>query len=98
MVEIEFMGRTISLDGEGSPENPFVVRGTGYNPPLAAEIETYIAGRYFEGLPWTVVGTRLEDGADGVQLAILTLRVRPEPDELVQTELWFDVTEALTKV
>jgi hypothetical protein len=96
MVEFDFAGRKIGLDGDGTPELPFRITGTGFNPPLAAEIEQLVVGRYFQGSPWTVIGTRVERSDGCRQLAVLSIRVAREED-LVDTEMWFDVTEAFRR-
>ncbi len=97
MAEFEFMGRQISLSGEGAADCPFLVRGTGYNPALAAEIETFVVNRLFGDRPWHLKGTRVESGGNGESLAVLTVRFFDDGEELLQTEVWFDVTEAFYK-
>lgn len=97
MVDVEVAGRTVKLGGEGTPETPYLVKGTGYNPALAAEVENFVVGRMFEGHPWEISKTRVEVGDLGQQLAVVTVRFFLAENDLVQTEVWFDVTEALTK-
>ena len=98
MAEFEFMGRQISIEGEGAKDAPFVLRGTGANAPLAAELENFVVKRLFGDKTWFLKGTRLEDGQNGETLAILTVRFFDDDNEqeLLQTEVWFDVTEAFS--
>ncbi len=98
MGEFSYMGRRITVSGDGDIESPFVIGGTGWNPSLAAELESYVAGRCFEGRDWTVIRTRTERGADDRHLSVLTFRVVWGQDELAQTEIWFDITEAMTRL
>jgi hypothetical protein len=97
MVEFEFMGRQISLGGEGTQDCPFLVQGTGYNPALAAEIENFVIGKWFGERPWHLKNTRVDSGPNGETLAVLTVRFFDDNEELLQTEAWFDVTEAMSK-
>jgi hypothetical protein len=96
MVEFEFMGRQISLGGEGAHDCPFLVQGTGYNPALAAEIENFVVRKWFGERPWHLKNTRVESGPNGETLAVLTVRFFDDNEELLQTEIWFDVTEAMS--
>jgi len=97
MGEFSFMGRQITVNGEGAKDSPFVVTGTGYNPALAASIENHIVGLCFRDKEWFLKGTRLEIGSSGEQLAILTIRFFADDEELLQTEMCFDVSEAFTQ-
>jgi hypothetical protein len=97
MVEFEFMGRQISMSGEGAQDCPFLVQGTGYDPALAAEIETFVVNKIFGDRPWHLKGTRVESGGNGESLVVLTVRFFDDEEELLQTEIWFDVTEAFSK-
>jgi hypothetical protein len=94
MVTFDYMGRSIAIDGSGEKENPFKITGTGKNPPLAAEIESLIVDRFLGETPWHLKNSRLEAGDRGESLAILTTRFFGPNEELLQTEIWFDVTEA----
>jgi hypothetical protein len=97
MAEFEFLGRQISMSGEGAQDSPFLLEGTGYDPALASEIETFVVNKIFGDRPWHLKGTRVESGGNGESLAVLTVRFFDDKEELLQTEIWFDVTEAFSK-
>jgi hypothetical protein len=94
MVTFDYMGRSIAISGSGDKENPFEITGTGKNPPLAAEIESLVVDRMFGETPWHLKNSRLEAGDQGESIAILTIRFFGPNEELLQTEIWFDVSEA----
>jgi hypothetical protein len=94
MVSFDYMGRSISISGAGEQGDPFKITGTGSNPPLAAEIETLIVDRMFGETPWHLKNSRLEAGDQGESIAVMTIRLFGPNDELLQTEIWFDVSEA----
>jgi hypothetical protein len=96
MQTFEFMGRSLTLSGQGASDSPFVVKGTGYNPSLAAEIEMYIVSKLFSETTWHVVGTRLDSGGGGQSLAVIRVKFH-DGNELLQTEVYFDVSEAITR-
>lgn len=62
MAEFEFMGRKISIEGEGAKDAPFVIKGTGANAPLAAELENFVVRRLFGDRTWFLKETRLRVG------------------------------------
>jgi hypothetical protein len=97
MTEFEFMGRIISINGEGSEDSPFVLTGTGPNPALAAELETFIVGRIFGDQAWHLQSTRIESGLNNESLAVITVRFFSTADEILQTDIWFNVTEAFSQ-
>ena len=97
MFQFPYMGRNITVSGEGAEDSPFVITGTGYNPALAAAIETHLVNMVFGERPWHLMSSRVQLGETGGDLAILTVRFFSDDDELLQTEIWFDVTEGLRK-
>jgi hypothetical protein len=98
MQPFTYLGREISVDGVGVEEDPFIVRGTGFNPALAAELESHILNLCFAGAPWYLVDSRLKKGSAGEQLAILKIRYFSPENDTVQSEVWFDVSEAFGNI
>ena len=98
MSDFSYMGRSITLSGDGDKDSPFVIKGTGWNPALAAELERYVAGKYFNGRTWSIARTRTEQDENHRQLSVLTLKVLWDHDEVVETDMWFDITEAMNRV
>ena len=92
-----YLGRKITVEGAGAEDSPFVVKGTGYNTALAAAVESHILNLWFQDEPWHLVESRLEIGASGENLAILKIRYFSAEEELLQSEIWFDVSEAFHK-
>lgn len=95
MRTVNFMGREITISGLGTEAEPFLVVGTGYNPALAAEFEIYMVSQLFSEQPWHVPRTRLETPDPRRVCAVVTVRFIGDDDELLQADLWFDVTEAM---
>lgn len=97
MFDFHIMGKTVSITGSGAESDPFMVIGTGYNPALAAEVETRFVAMLYEDSVWEITGTRLVCKDPGRTLAVLSLTFRDEGNIALNGDLWFDISEAMTK-
>ena len=97
MDQFEYMGRLVGVSGSGTKEDPWVVTGTGYNPALAAEVESQILDRALEGRRWIMERSRIETADEEQTLAILEFWILDEDGELLLAEAWFNITESFIR-
>ncbi len=94
MVELNVVGRQVSIEGHGTEDEPFIVHGIKNNPPLAAVAEEAMIDHWMGQGNWEMLKTRLEHCPKGRVLAILTVLTTDEEDKPIKGNIWFDVTEA----
>jgi outer membrane lipoprotein-sorting protein len=94
MVTFQIGSRSVSITGEGAEDAPFVVTGTGPNSPVAAMAEHQMINHWLGEGNWIPVRTMTTDKPDGGTLAIMTIRTVDENAEVVQADIYFDVSEA----
>jgi len=94
MLELEVMGRRIKIYGQGAADAPFVVKGTGANSPLAALAEHAMLDHWMGKDNWTLVESSTQSTDNGGTMAVLKIRTFDENDELVQGDVYFDISEA----
>jgi hypothetical protein len=94
MVELSVMGRQVLIEGHGTEEEPFIVHGIKNNPPLAAVAEEAMIDHWMGPGNWLLAESKLETPGKQQTLAILTIRTFDENKEVVQGQVWFDVSEA----
>jgi hypothetical protein len=96
MLELTVMGRSIKIYGQGAEDSPFIVKGTGTNPPLAALAEHAMLDHWMGKGNWMLMKSSTHSMHDGGTMAVLTIRTFAEDDELVQADIYFDITEAFS--
>ena len=94
MVELSVMGRKIEITGEGAEDSPFVVKGTGPSTPVAAEAEHAMINHWMGKGNWVPVRSSTRATDDGRRLAVMTIRTFDENSEVVQADIYFDISEA----
>jgi outer membrane lipoprotein-sorting protein len=94
MVTFQIGSRSVSITGEGAEDAPFIVTGTGPNSPIAAMAEHQMMNHWLGEGNWVPVRTMTTDKPDGGTLAIMTIRTVDENAEVVQANIYFDVSEA----
>jgi len=94
MVRFQIGSRSVSITGEGAEDAPFVVTGTGPNSPIAAMAEHQMMNHWLGEGNWIPVRTMTTDRPDGGTLAIMTIRTVDENAEVIQADIYFDVSEA----
>jgi outer membrane lipoprotein-sorting protein len=94
MVTFQIGSRSVSITGEGAEDCPFIVTGTGPNSPVAAMAEHQMMNHWLGEGNWVPVRTMTTDKPDGGTLAIMTIRTVDENAEVVQANIYFDVSEA----
>lgn len=94
MVTFQIGSHNISITGEGAEDCPFIVTGTGSNSPVAAMAEHQMMNRWLGEGNWIPVRTMTTDKPDGGTLAIMTIRTVDENAEVVQANIYFDISEA----
>ena len=94
MVELSVMGRNIQITGEGAEDSPFVVKGTGPSTPVAAEAEHAMMNHWMGKGNWAPMRSSTRSTQDGRHLAVMTIRTFDENDEVVQADIYFDISEA----
>lgn len=94
MLELDVMGRKVKILGQGAEDAPFIVKGTGTNPPLAALVEHAMLDHWMGRGKWNLVESATYSTDNGGTMAVLTIRMFDEDDELVQGKVYFDITEA----
>lgn len=94
MLELNVMGRKIKVTGEGAEDCPFVLTGTGPSTPVAAEAEHAMLNHWMGKGNWALMKSSTRSTEDGRNLAVLTIRTFDENEELVQADIYFDISEA----
>jgi hypothetical protein len=97
MVELDVAGRKIKITGEGASDNPFVVTGTGPNTPVAALAEHAMMDHWMGDGNWFPVKTSTHSTEGGGVMAVMTIRTLDENGEVIQGDIYFDVSEAFSK-
>ena len=96
MVTFQIGSRTVTVDGEGASDSPFLVRGTGPNASIAAMAEHQMMDHWMGKGNWVPTKTMTMDKPDGGTLAVMTIRTLDESGELIQGDIYFDVSEAFS--
>lgn len=97
MVELDVAGRKIKITGEGASDNPFVITGTGPNTPVAALAEHAMMDHWMGDGNWFPVKTSTHSTDGGGVMAVMTIRALDENGEVIQGDIYFDVSEAFSK-
>jgi hypothetical protein len=94
MVELNVVGRQVSIEGHGTEDEPFIVHGIKKNPALVAIAEEAMIDHWMGEGNWEMLKTRLEHCPKGRVLAILTVLTTDDENKPIKGDIWFDVTEA----
>jgi hypothetical protein len=94
MPSFELMGVLIDISGAGAEDDPFIVQGVKDNPSLAALAEHKMVDIWMGEGNWFLVESRLLTPRKGQTMAVLKIRAFDSDDQLIQGEIWFDVSEA----
>ncbi len=94
MLIFNLAGKDVTITGAGAQDDPFVVTGINGNPSLAAVAEEAMLDHWMGSDGWLLMESRLERPKPRTTLAILRIRSFDENEEVVQGEVWFDVSEA----
>ena len=97
MLIFKVAGRDVTITGAGAEDDPFVVTGIAGNSSVAAEAEKAMLDHWMGADGWLLVESRLERPEPSKTMAILKIRSFDENDEVVQGEVWFDVSEAFER-
>ena len=95
MYATDIMGNSIKVTGFGLEDDPFVIRGTGSNPALAALVEEHMIKICFENQRWKLKKSPTSKAQERV-VAILDILVSKDIEETTKVEMFFDVTEVFS--
>ena len=95
MYSTDIMGKSITVTGFGLEDDPFVIRGTGSSPSLAALVEEHMIKMCPKDQCWQLNKSRTSKVQERV-VATLDILVSNEAGEKIVIEMFFDVTEAFS--
>jgi hypothetical protein len=94
MIDFNLAGKRVSIVGHGTEVEPFIVHGINNDPPLVAVAEEAMLDHWMGKGNWLLIESRLERPGADKTLAILSIRTFDEKNEVIQGQIWFDVSEA----
>lgn len=94
MLTLNVAGRDVTITGAGAEDDPFVITGVKGSPSLAAAAEEAMLDHWMGADGWLLIESRLHRPKPGQTMAVLKIRSFDENEEVVQGQVWFDVSEA----
>lgn len=97
MLTLSVAGKDVTITGAGAEDDPFIVTGIEGNPSLAAAAEEAILDHWLGADDWLLIESRLNRPKPGQTMAVLKIRSFDENEDVVQGQVWFDISEAFNR-